>query len=182
MRLIPAQEFLTWASGRGIGLDERYPKSGGFTCRASPDSWWDLEAPAETVRLLPFISDALDALGPWQQCTAWHRKGAWPGCREMEDPAACLYSFLLGGAGIPFGLDGAIAFDRSERASVIAVAAASLLFGRTVSEDVILFPDHGKFFLECGHHQDMTVSIFDSSLMEPFDQYMRDRGHEVAEE
>lgn len=146
-----------------------------------PGAWWRLDVPSDTIRLLPFISDALDAIGSWKDCTAWPRNRKWPDFGEMADPAASLCSFLLGGAGVHLGFDGAIAFDGSERNRLIAVAAAPILFGRTVCEDILLFPDHGEFFLQCDHHHDVTVSVRDASLMEPFDRYMRDRGHEVTE-
>ena len=182
MRLIPAQGFPNWAAERKIELDARYPKSGSFTYLSMPNTWWQLDMPAETMRLLALISDALDALGSWKECLVWHRKGVWPDYAGLEDPAAGLYSFLLAGAGIRLGFDGAIACDCSERKKLIAVAAAPILFGRTICEDVLLFPDHGKFFLECDHHQDMTVSVCQPALMESYEQYMRDRGHEVAED
>ncbi|HEY2584141.1 MAG TPA: hypothetical protein VGI81_00080 [Tepidisphaeraceae bacterium] len=179
MRSVAAEQFLAWAAEHGIGPDERYPHSNSFAYLPPPNEWLALDAPTETLGLIPFLSDVLDGIGEWQECLVWHRTGPWPDYSGEDDPCASLYSFMLGGAGIPLGFDGAIAFGRSDRHRLIAAAAAPILFGRTVWEDVLLFPDHGKLFLQCDHHQDVTLTFSEPPLAEPFMLHMRERGHEV---
>lgn len=181
MRMVAAEQFYTWARERGIGPDERYPHSNGFAYIPLPNEWLGLNAPTETLGLIPFLADVLNGIGEWQECLAWHRAGSWPDYTGGDDPSAALYSFILAGAGVPLGFDGAIAFGRSDRHRLIAAAAAPIFFGRTVWEDVLLFPDHGKLFLQCDHHQDVTFTFSEAALMEPFIRHMRRRGHDVDE-
>lgn len=162
-----------------IGPDERYPRSNSLAYQPPPNEWDRFRAPAETCQLISFLGDVLEGIGAWDECLAWHRVNAWPDYSDSDRPFSSLYSFMLAGAGIPLGFDGAVAFGRSERNRLIATAAAPILFGTTVWEDVLLFPDHGKLFLQCDHHQDLVVTFSDAALTEPFIAHLRERGRDV---
>jgi hypothetical protein len=179
IQTVTAEQFLAWTAGHGIGPDERYPHSNSFAYLPPPNQWIPLRAPTETRPLIAFLGDVLDGIGDWEKCLAWHRVGPWPDYSGLDRPFTSLYSFMLGGVGIPLGFDGAIAFARSELNRLIATAAAPILFGGTVWEDVLLFPDHGKLFLQCDHHQEVTITFSEPELMEPLILHMRGRGHEV---
>lgn len=179
MRTVAAEQFREWLSRHDIGPDERYPHSNSFAYQPPPNEWMALRAPTETRGIVALLGDVLDGIGPWDECIVWPRVAGWPDSPESDQPFSALYSFMLSGAGIPLEFDGAVAFGRAERNRLIAVAAAPILFGVSVWEDVLLFPDHGKLFLECDHHQDVIVTFSEPAMMEPFLARMRQRGHYV---
>jgi hypothetical protein len=181
MRTVSAAQFLAWAVEHGIGPDERYPHSSSFAYLPPPNEWERLRAPTKRHELVTFLGDVLDGIGPWDECLVWHRVAGWPDSSQSDQPLSGLYSFMLSGAGIPLEFDGAVIFGRAERNRLIAVAAAPILFGVSVWEDVLLFPDHGKLFLQSDHHEDVTITFSEPAMMEPFLAHMRQRGHDVGD-
>jgi len=175
MRLLDPDEFLAWATGRGIDV----PASGrlAFQGIRNYSRFWVM--PEYMGGYPHFVAMMLDGLGPWESCIAWFPHGRWPG-REwgvLDSPVDDVWVAILRALAIPDQFTGAVEFRRGERGQLLAVAFHQMIFGGNVSDDIHLIPDHGRAFLMVSHHEVIHATFRRPGLVKPFVEHMEKKGH-----
>src|SRR5437868_14094574 len=87
MNLISAQDFLAWASTKGIGVDPKYaetwPRNLSFSSeRADSRYWVEPNNPGGIVRLHQAM---IKELGPWKEIYLWPKSNSWIEEKEEDD-------------------------------------------------------------------------------------------------
>src|SRR4051812_7300012 len=77
MRNLAHEEFLRWASSKGLGLNPKYPQSAVLDFQSESESrFWEVPVKPE---LRPyFLATLIDLFGDWQTCHVWRHLGHWP--------------------------------------------------------------------------------------------------------
>ena len=171
MTAMPTDEFLAWSAQQGI------ERSGDcLAYRTRFERFWSTDLRAGETPF--FASHVLDGLDPWSLCYVWPRGGIWPD-RPWEDrPADQVRRLLLQSIGIPKGFGGALAFTPEERAAVLGIMSAEIMFGGNVDDDLFLVPDHGRQLLYLEHHDLIHVSFSEKDRMMAFENHMLAEGYE----
>ena len=177
MEKISNNEFFAWASGAGIGFDERYP--GAQSLAFMPDRhlsrFWAL--PRDAGSWPYFAACFLEGVDPWSVIVVWPRAGRWPDAANSADWNESVRDVMLRGAGIPQGWVGAIRCSRQEMVVVIAVMFIYLAFGWCPADDLYLIPDHGQQYIQTNHHDVVHVEFLNEKRLSDFVAYMEFKGY-----
>src|SRR5436190_17618850 len=114
METPPAEDFLSWAAGVGIGFDPRYPESHCLSLLPPHEHarFWIL--PLDPATWAHFAASLLDGLDEWSSGFLWPRCGRWPDPVQSRSHNEGVRDCLLRGAGIPGGWAGAVRFGHDE--------------------------------------------------------------------
>jgi hypothetical protein len=172
MDVIDAQRFLSSAGKLGIAPDERYahPQCLTYVPHRGHYRFWNVPQRATAIPF--FVSHLLAGLERWEECYLWPRGGRWPRSREHRVIMDDVRGMILGGAGIAAGFEGAARFGADELDRLVTAVFAQVPFGRCVSDDLFLVPDHGRCFLWTDHHDVVHVQFSDEKDVEPFIRHM----------
>jgi hypothetical protein len=160
MRFITEDEFLEWASAKGLGLDPRYPESAVLDFRADSDArFWMV--PREAERRPYFLASLIDLMGDWQTCYVWRHLGSWPAPKRIDPRRIndAVELRILKGLGLPLDTAAVVEFERSERDALVTLLFSTTVFGWSVGEDLYVVPDHGRQILQTDHHDVVHVSF-----------------------
>lgn len=160
---VAGEAFLSWAAGVDIGFDPRYPDArclGLLPPRESARFW---ELPGDVGNWPHFAGTILEGLDRWEAGYLWPRSGRWPAAADSRSHNERVRDFILLGAGVPDGWDGAVLFTRGEGAAVVAVLFAYLAFGCCSDEDLYFVPDHGRQVVQTDHHDVVHVECLEEA-------------------
>jgi len=183
MKTVTEEEFLRWASTKGLGLDPRYPRSAVLDFRDGSESrFW--EVPREPERRPCFLASLIDLMGDWQTCYVWRHLGSWPDPKHldtdrMDDGVELL---ILKGLGVPLGSSAVLQFPRADRESLVTLLFSTTIFGRSVGEDLYVVPDHARQLLQTDHHNVVHVSLADSRDLHRWIAKMSAEGFDLPDE
>ena len=160
MDLLPSEQFFAWAAERGIELDPRYPRADALTLLDAGDHWRPWPLPRAPREVLPFLETLLEAAAPGSAWLVYPRPGGhWYGGSGNVPINNDLIDTVTRGVGIPAGFQGAVRFGSDERAPLLALLVASLLFGWGTGEDLFAMPEDGSCLLLTDHH-DQVIGEF----------------------
>jgi hypothetical protein len=153
MQLLATPEFQVWAAGHGIGWDPRYPGANQLSFLEAPDHWHAWDSPPQSKRLAWFAESVLRVAASEDQSVLVlpRARGQWRfGGVGSPKPNQAL-DLIMRGLGVPAEFVGAVRFDASEFAHLLAVAVASLVFGWSTGEDLYILPASGRCILLTSH-------------------------------
>jgi len=153
MKSLNEAEFLEWATGKGLHLDPRYPKSAVLTFRDAPGEARFWKVPFEPHRRPYFILSLLKLLGNWRVCYVWRHMGSWP--REV-DPLRVndvVELEIFKGLGLPLGTADVVEFSRDDIKRLVTLMFSTTVFGWSVGQDLYVVPDHAQALLQTDHHE-----------------------------
>ena len=176
--LLSTPDFLAWAAARGIDYDPRYPRSESLAFVTAPGHWRFWEPPPKLGELAWFVGLVLDTVAADGDLLVFpHHTGHWhsggggaPSVNDAQD-------VVVRGAGIPPGFVGAARFAPSERAAVVAVAVASLVFGWGASQDLYFVPAHGRALLLTEHDEVISGAFPTQVELQEFTARLVARGY-----
>jgi hypothetical protein len=176
MNTLPESDFLRWADGIGLVLDERYPHSAVMRFRPDPqlDRFW--EVPPEPERRPYFIASLLDLTGDWDSCFVWRHLGRWPGRADPSRINDGVELQILKGLGLPLGTAAVVEMSRDERDTLVTLIFATTIFGWSVGDDLYVVPNHGRCLLQTDHHGVIHVSLRADGDLAGFVDGMQARG------
>jgi len=183
VRTISQEEFLRWASAKGMGIDPRYPQAAvlGFSQRSDSRFW---RVPQEPERRPYFLASLLDLMGDWQSCYAWRHLGSWPEASSVDvrriNDAVELQ--ILKGLGVPLGTANVVQFDREERVALVTLLFSTTVFGWSVNEDLYVVPDHARQILQTDHHEVVHVSFPSGGDLQKWVVKMSEEGFDLPED
>jgi hypothetical protein len=178
MRLEPITAFATWASSRGIEIEERTVCEGRrenslrFRAATSQDRYWVTHY--ENKHLLVFVTALLVAASPWEFCWVLKREGGWDDMDEGEGLELVLRSLE-----IPRGFDGAIQFSYEQRAALTMLIVAQIAFGWCGYYDIWVVPDHGRQMIRTDDDDITAVLFTDEPSLSHFVKSMSTAGFEL---
>jgi hypothetical protein len=182
MKAITEDEFLQWASTKGLGLDPKYPQSAVLRFRSDSESrFW--EVPREPERRPYFLASLIDLMGNWQTCYVWRHLGSWPDPKHI-DPGRindAVEMIILKGLGLPLGTGAVMRFDRSDREALVTLLFSTTVFGWSVGEDLYVVPDHAQQVIQTDHHDVVHASFTDRGELERWVAKMSAEGFDLPE-
>lgn len=179
MQLIDTPAFLSWASTHGIGWDPRYPGTHSLTYLATPGFWRPWDTPADVGQLSWFVEAVLDLAAPELAplIVLPRDRGLWRFGGERVPLRNEALDVVARATGVPAEYQGAVRFDSSERARVIALATASLVFGWGTGEDLYVFPEDAGCILMTDHHKAFIGQFRSSATLEAFTAALVESGY-----
>src|SRR5581483_7897100 len=183
MRTVNKDQFLQWASTKGLGLNPKYPQSAVLHFLATSDSrFWEI--PPQPERRPSFLASLIDLMGDWQTCYVWRHLGNWPDpkhidARRINDAVELL---ILKGLGLPLGTGAVVEFARNEREALVTLLFSTTVFGWSVGEDLYVVPDHARQILQTDHHNVVHASFADTEDLERWTSRMSKKGFELPRE
>lgn len=182
MKTLTETTFLQWALDRGMGLDERYPKSAvlSYKPKLEQDRFWDI--PSEPERRPYFILSMLSFLGSWGTCYVWRHLGRWPNSADPTRINDQIELEILRAIGLPLGTAAVVAFSRDEINQLVTLIFSTTIFGWSVGEDIYIVPDNAKFILKVSHHDAIHISFKSFDDISDFVAKMDERGFPLPEE
>lgn len=183
MTIIAEDEFLHWATGKGMALDLKYPGSKvlDFQPRSEARFW---NVPQAVERRPQFIASLIELMGDWQTCYVWRHLGRWPdpNCVNRRRVDNVIELCILKGLGLPLGTAAVVAFDRSELDALITLLFSTTVFGWCVGQDLYVVPDHARQILKTDHHDVIHVSCRDGDDLARWAAEMAKRKFDLPEE
>jgi hypothetical protein len=179
---VPADDFLTWAMGVGIGFDPRYPDSDGLVLlppRESSRFWLVPDHPYSIPHLVEALLGGLDR---WEAGYLSPRVGRWPTWADPGLPNERVRDVVWRTLGMPAGWAGAARISREERPFAVAALFASLALGGDSCSDLYFVPDHGRQIVWAGHHDAIHVACEDEARMLEFVRHMEGAGFALPTE
>ena len=182
METITEAAFLQWASEKGMGLDEKYPKSAVLSYKPDmeQDRFW--EVPFEPERRPYFILSMLSFLGDWNTCYVWRHLGSWPQSANPHRINDQIELQILKGIGLPLGTADVVIFSRDEINQLITLMFSTSIFGWSVGEDIYVVPDNTRYILQTDHHGVIHVSFRSTDDMDRFVAKMEESGFPLPED
>jgi hypothetical protein len=162
------EEFLEWAAGHGIGLDERHPDSAVLTFKPDPglNRFWVV--PPQPERRPYFLALMLDLAGDWRSCWVWRHMGSWPERPDPDRPNNRVEFQILKGIGMPMGTGDIAEFERAERDQLITLLFSTTIFGWSVGEDLYVVPNHTQYIIKASHHNVVHLSFRNLNDLQQF--------------
>jgi len=153
------EDFLAWAERAGFQIDPRYPHSAVLAFNPDPehDRFWLV--PDAPERRPYFIASLLECMGDWHACYVWRHMGSWPRSAEPSRINDVVEFRILEGLGLPIGTNAVVEFSRDEYDKLLTLLFSTTIFGWTVSEDLYVVPNHGRYLLQTDHHGVIHVSF-----------------------
>jgi hypothetical protein len=153
------EDFLAWAERAGFHIDPRYPHSAVLAFNPDPehDRFWLV--PDAPERRPYFIASLLECMGDWHACYVWRHMGSWPRSAEPSRINDVVEFRILEGLGLPIGTNAVVEFSRDEYDKLLTLLFSTTIFGWTVSEDLYVVPNHGRYLLQTDHHGVIHVSF-----------------------
>jgi hypothetical protein len=180
MRTITEDEFLQWASAKGLDLDARYPHSAVLRFREGSNArFWRVPQ-----RRPYFLASLLDLMGDWQTCHAWRHLGTWPDAKKIN-PARindAVEFQILKGLELPLGTAAVVEFDRHERESLVTLLFSTTVFGCSVGDDLYIVPDHARQLLQTDHHDVIHVSFPAGADLQRWVAKMSEEGFDLPDD
>lgn len=183
MKTITEDEFLQWASTKGLGLDPQYPQSAVLGFQASSESrFWVV--PREPECRPHFLASLIDLMGDWQTCYVWRHLGRWPDPKHVDprDINDAVELLILKGLGLPLGTRAVVQFARDERQALVTLLFSTTVFGWSVGEDLYVVPDHARQMLRTDHHDVVHALFADPSDLEHWVSKMSEDGFDLPDE
>jgi hypothetical protein len=182
MKSISRAAFLAWAERAGLWLDPRYPHSAVLAFQADPhhDRFW--EVPVEPERRPYFLWSILELMGEWQQCYAWRHLGRWPKSADPGRINDVVEWHILNGLDLPHGTADVVSFDRAEADKLVTLLFSTTVFGRSVSDDLYIVPDHARYIVQTDHHNVVHAYFGAVSDIDVWVQQMGERGFPLPED
>ncbi len=183
MQLVKEEDFLTWASGLGLGFDPRYPGARSFGFVPPRDGcarFWMLSGDPATWP--EFVASFFGGLDQWSMGFLWPRSGRWPSAAQSTLLNERVCAVIRRGAGIPEGWPGALRFEQGEQDTIIAVLFAHLVFGWCVDDDLYFVPDHGRQSIQTDHHDVVHVECATEARVREFVAHMAKAGYALPTE
>jgi hypothetical protein len=182
METVTEAAFLRWASEKGMGLDERYPKSAvlSYTPDMEQDRFW--EVPFEPERRPYFILSMLSFLGDWNTCYVWRHLGSWPQSANPHRINDQIELQILKGIGLPLGTADVVIFSQDEINQLVTLMFSTSIFGWSVGEDIYVVPDNTRYILQTDHHGVIHVSFKSTDDMDRFVAKMEESGFPLPED
>ena len=153
MQLLATPEFQVWAAGHGIGWDPRYPSANQLSFVEAPDHWRVWDSPPQSKQLAWFTEAVLRVAAPEDQSVLVlpRARGQWRFGGVGSPKPNQAFDLIIRGLGVPAEFVGAVRFDASESAHLLAVAVASLVLGWSTGEDLYILPASGRCILLTSH-------------------------------
>lgn len=182
MKTLPEAAFLAWAERAGLGLDPRYPHSAvlGFQGERHDDRFW--EVPPEPERRPYFLRSLLDLMGEWQQSYVWKHLGRWPASADPQRISDVVEWQILKGLGLPLGTADVVSFDKAESDALVTLLFSTTVFGRAVSDDLYIVPDHARYIVQTDHHNVIHASFRMAADIDVWVTQMAARGFPLPED
>jgi hypothetical protein len=176
MKRLSESEFLRWANGVGLFLDERYPQSAVLSFRPDRqlDRFW--EVPPEPECRPYFVASLLDLMGAWDSCSVWRHLGSWPDAADPSRAKEVVELQILKGLELPLGTGDVVEIARDEFDKLLTLIFATTIFGWSVGEDLYVVPNHARYLLQTDHHEVIHVSFRTDGDLEEFVSGMDARG------
>jgi hypothetical protein len=183
MNTVAPDEFLQWASAKGLRLDPKYPESAVLDFQSHTESRFWVVPPQPELRPY-FLASLIDLMGEWQTCYAWRHLGNWPDSQCIDPPRInnAVEMLILKGLGLPLGTSAVVQFDRRERESLVTLLFSTTVFGWSVGEDVYVVPDHARQIIQTDHHNVVHVSFVDAGDLKRWVSKMSDEGFDLPDE
>jgi hypothetical protein len=183
MKTVTEDEFLQWASTKGLGIDPKYLQFAVLDFRASSESrFWDV--PRRPERRPYFLASLIDLMGDWQTCYVWRHLGSWPDLKHIDPRRIndAVEPLILNGLGLPLGTGAVVQFSRDEREALVTLLFSTTVFGWSVGEDLYVVPDHARQILQTDHHEVVHASFAVPSDLERWVSKMSEEGFDLPHE
>ena len=182
MKTLSEAQFLAWAQTRGIVPDPRYPNHPvlAFEGCVPIDRFWCV--PPEPEARPYFIQSLLLAMGNWSTCFAWKPMGSWPASADPERINDIVQLRLLKGLGLALGNDEVLQFSSEETDVLISLIYLTTVFGWSVSDDLHIFPDHGRQMMATDHHGVIGITCRSEEDMMQIVARMEEEGYPLPTE
>jgi len=183
MKTVTEDEFLQWASTKGLGLNPKYPHSAVLDFHADSESrFW--EVPREPERRPYFLATLIDLMGEWQTCYVWRHLGSWPDPKRVDAGRIndAVELLILKGLGLPLGTGAVVQFAREERAALVALLFSTTVFGGSIADDLYIVPDHARHILQTDHHDVVHASFANPDDVERWISRMSEEGFDLPDE
>lgn len=183
MKTLTEDEFLRWASTKGLGLDPKYPQSAVLDFQSNSESrFW--EVPREPERRPYFLASLIDLMGDWQTCYAWRHLGSWPDPDDIDPDRIndAVEMLILKGLGLPLATGAVVQFSRDEREKLVTLLFSTTVFGWSVGEDLYVVPDHARQIIQTDHHDVVHASFADPDDLERWISKMSEEGFDLPDE
>jgi hypothetical protein len=182
MRLIPDDQFLSWAAEAGLVPDPRYPLSKQLVFPQAPDTWRFWLPPGLPSDLPGFLATALQLAGSGRPFRLRPRGGGPLYYGEHASFREHLIELALRSLDIPLDAAGAIEFDSTEWASTLYLGTAYYTFGWHVGTDLEIVPTQRGCCLMLGHHGDLNVHFATEEGLAIFEAGMAAEGYQLPDE
>ena len=183
MKTPTVEEFLRWASAKGLGLDPAYPHSAELGFQAESDGrFWAV--PRQPERRPHFLASLIDLMGDWRTCYVWRHSGSWPDPKLVNSLRVnnLVELRILDGLGLPLGTAAVVEFDRSERDSLITLLFSTTVFAWSSGQDLYVVPDHARQILKTDHHGVVHVWFPAGGDLEHWVSKMSEKGFDLPTE
>lgn len=183
MKTVTEDEFLHWASTKGLGLNPKYPQSAVLDYNAGSESrFW--EVPREPERRPYFLALLIDLIGDWEACYVWRHLGSWPDPKQIDPRRIndAVELLILKGLGLPLGTGTVVQFARKEREALVTLLFSTTVFGWSVGEDLYVVPDHARVIIQTDHHEVVHASFAEAGDLDRWVSKMSEEGFDLPDE
>ena len=181
MDLKTKEQFSEWAAERGIGWAGPTPRRLDFLRQSADDRYW--VPPYEPRDMIAFLTVALDGADVSEGGRLVKRQGPWSfGGVGDADPSSRARDAIVRWTGIPDGLEGAVRFGPTEQINLLILLAVQDFFGRNVTDDLFLVPDHARHIFWGDHEGALIVLFRDAADVPDLVEFMGQAGFSLPTE
>jgi hypothetical protein len=170
MKIVSNEEFLSWASYRGVHLDARYQPPQTLVYPNGAMTVICAELPKTVVEWTRIVSAVFNLL-PRKALWLYRRGGTWDflSFSSGDDTEFTSlrqgYNAVLKQIGVPIG-ECALQFSDDEHALVLGIMALQLLSCCAMRDDIFIVPEAAEFCIWVDHHDQLILVCRNSDVEE----------------
>ncbi len=165
MERLSTEDFLAWATTKGLGHDPQYPHSSSPRFLTDTSTWYRIRPsePREAVEI--FVGRALQVAAAGTAVTAFppRRGGTWAPAAYPDHPGLEALERCLADVGLPRDYVGALRFGPAELAPVTRAVAAAVTLDSLWQLTVV--PEHGACALRSDEDGDLLADFPDDGKL-----------------
>jgi hypothetical protein len=177
VKIIPDDQFLTWAAEAGLVPDPRYPLSKQLVFQRNPTCWRPWPLPPSAERITAFLEAMIrQAGGGGVLRTRLRGGGSWH-LRNPESNRQFAIEDALRRVGVPSDVRGALEFGVEERAVAVDLAQAYALSGWHIGTDLEIVPLERTWCLMLSHHDEVIMHLPSGEHLSALSRRMKADGY-----